>query len=137
MPAGIAATRARVAAQVRLERGPGGAQPVGVAGAPVGAAREAPVELGLDERGDVDAVDEQRRLSPSESHGASMSSPWTSTPRITAPDRSAPTNRAPRRLTSTNCAPVRSSDRVNVAMTTASRWVVERKSPAPPRGSGL
>ena len=45
-----------------LERGPGRAQAVRILGAPVGAAGEAAVELGLDERGHVDAVDAQEAL---------------------------------------------------------------------------
>jgi hypothetical protein len=76
-------------------------------------------------------------LSPSRNHGASMSAPDTSTPRITAPDRSAPTNRAPRRSAPTNSAPCRSSDRLKVA-TVPPRGVSRagRSSPLPGR-SGL
>jgi hypothetical protein len=63
----------------------------------------------------------RKKLSPSKSHGASMSVPRTSTARITTPDRSALRNRAPRRFASTNSAACRSSERVKVAMTSPSR----------------
>ena len=49
-----------------LERGPGRAQAIRISGAPVGAAGEAAVELGLDERDHVDAVDAQEAVAVDE-----------------------------------------------------------------------
>ena len=59
VPAGIAASALERGRPGALECRPGGAQAVRIAGAPIGAAGEAAVELGLDERGHVDAVDQE------------------------------------------------------------------------------
>ena len=117
-PAGIAATRSSVAAQVRsspakAERRPSGS-PARLSARP-GKRRFS----SLSTNGITSTPLTRRKLSPSESHGASMSAPSTWTPRITTPERLASTNRAPRRSTSMNSAPCRSTDGVKVAMTSS------------------
>ena len=62
-----------------LERGPGRAQAVRIAGAPVGAAGKAAVELGVDEAAITSTPLTSRKFPPSKSHGASMSAPRSST----------------------------------------------------------
>jgi hypothetical protein len=71
-----------------LERGPGRAQAIRISGAPVGAAGKAAVSS-ASTSGITSTPLARKKLSPSKSHGASMSAPLTLTSRITTPDRSA------------------------------------------------
>jgi len=122
VPAGIAATRSSVAAHVRSSVAQAARRP---SGSPARlSARPGKRRLSsASTSGTTSTPLTRKKLSPSKSHGPSMSAPATSTPRITTPDRSALTNRAPRKSASTNPAPCSSSDRVKVAMTvTFSRW---------------
>ena len=120
VPAGIAATRSSVAAQVRSSVAQAARRP---SGSPARrSARPGKRRLSSASTSGITSTPlTRKKLSPSKSHGASMSAPATSTARITTPDRSALTNRAPRRSASTNSAPCRSSDRVKVAMTSPCR----------------
>ena len=62
VPTGIAATRSRVAAQVRSSMAQAARRRSGCLVAPVGATGKAAVEFGLDEWDHVDAVDAQGTL---------------------------------------------------------------------------
>ena len=101
VPAGIAATRSSVAAQVRSSAAQAARRPSGSAARR--SARPGKRRLSSASTNGMTSTPLTRRtLSPSKSHGASMSAPATSTARITTPDRSALTNLAPRRSTSTS-----------------------------------
>jgi hypothetical protein len=116
VPAGIAATRLSVPAHVCSSAAQAARRPSGSLACR--SARPGKRRLSSASTSGITSTPlTRKKLSPSKSHGESISTPCTSTPRMTTPDRSAPTNRAPRRSAPTNCVPCRSSDRVKVATT--------------------
>ena len=143
VPAGIAAARSSVAAQVRSSAAQAARRPSGSSARR--SARPGKRRLSSASTNGATSTPLTRNTLPSsKSHGASMSDPAMSTPRITTPDRLDSTNRAPLRFTPRNSAFCRSSDWLKVVMDSSSSSAAKTRSiristdicwPGPRRGS--